>query len=193
MRQHLRSFAAVGAASSLLVIGVSSAGAQPAPAADVPICPPDLAPTDWIDICIDRGDGASYRVGDPIVACMTAHVPQPATAGPPRQPTDDSLTPLPLVRVAKVVDGGPERVVFEEAFAGGRRCLTLSIVPPTGSDLLRVDVVDQLDGRLIASDRVLFTSVGDEAVPAHAAPSSSGRGAALSSTERGCQGAGAVV
>jgi hypothetical protein len=152
---------AVVAALSLLFIGVSSAGAQPGPAAVVPACPPsEVPPTEWIDICIDRGEGATYRVGEPIVACVTAYVPQPATAGPPRQPASDSPMPLPLVRVVNVVDGGPERVVFEEAFAGGRRCLTLSIVPPTGSEILRVDVVDQLDGRLIATDQALFTSVG---------------------------------
>jgi hypothetical protein len=162
MRHHLRPFAAVVAALSLIVIGVSSAGAQPGPATGAPPCPPPgSAPTEWIDICIDRGDGATYRVGEPIVACVTAYVPQPATAGPPRQPAIDSPMPLPLVRVVNVVDGGPERVVFEEAFAGGRRCLALEIVPPTGDEILRVDVVDQLDGRLIATDQVSFTSVDE--------------------------------
>jgi hypothetical protein len=162
MRHQLRPLAAVVAALSLLFIGVSSAGAQPGPAAVSPPCPPpELGPSEWIDICIDRGEGATYRVGDRIVACVTAYVPQPATAGPPGSPAIDSPMPLPLVRVVNVVNGGPERVVFEEAFAGGRRCLALSIVPPTGSEILRVDVVDQLDGRLIATDQVSFTSVGD--------------------------------
>jgi hypothetical protein len=68
--------------------------------------------------------------------------------------------PLPLVRVVNTVNGGPERVVFEEAFAGGQRCLVLAIVPPTGSELLRVDVIDQQNGHRIATDQVWFTSLG---------------------------------
>lgn len=68
--------------------------------------------------------------------------------------------PLPLVRVVNIVNGGPERVVFEEAFAGGQRCLDLTIVTPTGSEILRVDVIDQQNGNLIATDQVWYTSIG---------------------------------
>ncbi|MGH2583382.1 MAG: hypothetical protein ACRDJE_00540 [Dehalococcoidia bacterium] len=162
MMHRLGPFAVVVAALSLLFIGVSSAGAQPGPTAVAPPCPPpDAAPTEWIDLCIDRGEGATYQVGDPITFCVTAYIPQPATAAPPPpQSAIDSPLPLPLVRVVNTVNGGPERVIFEEAFAGGQRCLTLSIVPPTGSELLRVDAVDQQNGRLIATDQVWFTSVG---------------------------------
>jgi hypothetical protein len=161
MKHRLGPVAAVVAALSLLVIGVSSAGAQPGPAAVAPACPPpEPAPTEWIDICIDRGEGATYQMGDAITMCVTAYIPQPATAAPPSpEPTAGPPMPLPLVRVVNTVNAGPERVVFEEAFAGGQRCLTLEIVPPTGSELLRVDVIDQLDGRLIATDQVWFRSI----------------------------------
>jgi hypothetical protein len=162
MTHRLWPFAGVMAVLSLLFVGVPSAGAQSEPSAVAPSCPStDDTPADWIDLCIDRGDGATYQVGDPITLCITAYIPQPATAAPPpSSPTAVSPMPLPLVRVVNSVDGGAERVVFEEAFAGGQRCLTLSIVPPTGSEILRVDVIDQQNGNLIATDQVWYTSTG---------------------------------
>jgi hypothetical protein len=158
---RLRPVATVVAALSLLVIEVSSAAAQPGPTAVAPPCPPaDDAPTEWIDLCIDRGEDATYQLGDPITVCVTAYIPQPATAAPPSQTGTASPMPLPMVQVVNSVNGGPERVIFEEAFAGGQRCLDLSIGTPTGSEYLRVDVVDQQNGRLIATDEVWFTSAG---------------------------------
>ena len=122
---------------------------------------PEWWHTDRVDpLCIDRGEGATYQVGDSIVVCVTAFIPQATAVPPPAPPGPPSLMPLPLVQVVNVVNDGPEHVIFAEAFAGGQRCLTFSIVPPTGSELLRVTVVDQQNGRLIATDEVRFTSVG---------------------------------
>ncbi|MGD9893353.1 MAG: hypothetical protein AB7R89_11890 [Dehalococcoidia bacterium] len=162
MMHRLLPLAGMVAALSLFFVAVPAASAQSGPAAVAPACPPlDESPAEWIDICIDRGEGATYQVEDPITICVTAYIPQPATAAPPpSQPTTVSPMPLPLVQVVNAVNGGPENVIYEEAFAGGQRCITAVIVAPTGSELLRVDVIDQQNGQLIATDEVRFTSAG---------------------------------
>jgi hypothetical protein len=149
--RRVLALAGVLAALGVLLAGATTANAQqPGPTAVGPFCPPASETVQGVDVCVDRGDGSTYRVGDPITICVTANIPQIAIFPPP---------PPPTVRLVSSTNGGPELVLFEGAFASGQRCFTYQIVPPTGTELMRVDVIDQ-NGRVFDSDVVTFFSVG---------------------------------
>jgi len=141
------------------LVGIGSTSAQEGPAAVQP--PPSACPVpienvqNGVDVCVDRGDGSVYQVGDPITICVTANIPQPAIFPPP---------PPPTIRVVNSVNGGPEQLIFETAMASGQECLTATIVPPTGQEVIRADAIGN-DGRIFATDAVSYTSTGGFPVP----------------------------
>jgi hypothetical protein len=125
----------------------ASARAQEPGAQAVSVCPAFEAPN-GVAVCVDRGAGATYVEGDPIRICVTVNIPQIAIFPPP---------PPPLVRVTDHVDGHPPRVIFEEYFAGGQRCIDGTITAPFGRETIRAEVIDR-QGRVFASDSTVFFS-----------------------------------
>ena len=74
----------IGAGASLL-----SGSASPASAAIGAICPtPTSQVSQGIDICVDRGDNATYQAGDRITVCVSANIPQIMIYPPPPPPTN---------------------------------------------------------------------------------------------------------
>jgi hypothetical protein len=140
-----------GALMLVGVLGSQTASAQPGPQAVPPPCPaPETV--NGVDVCVDRGDGSVYHVGEPITVCVTVNIPQIAIFPPP---------PPPSVRVTSSVNGGPDRVLIEESFASGQRCINTMVAEPTGAETIRA-VVAGTNGQAIASDTVNFTSVGQQ-------------------------------
>ena len=132
--------ALVGAATPAAVFG------QPAPAVAA-LCPAPSAPS-GVDVCVDRGDGALYFEGEAVTVCVTVNIPQIAIFPPP---------PPPTVRITNFLNGGNPHVVFEQAFASGNRCTTLTIVPPFGDETMRADVIGS-NGSVLATDTVRYRS-----------------------------------
>ena len=120
-----------------------------------------------IAVSVDRGNGAIYYEGDPIRICVTVNLPVIAIYPPP---------PPPLVRVTNSVNGGPARVVFEEHFWNGQRCINSTITPPLGQETIRAEVIAQ-DGHLIAWDETHYTSLPRTQPPPANASISVNRGA----------------
>ena len=136
---------------ALVLFGATApepAGAQQPGAQAVAVCPVPEAPN-GVEVCVDRGEGAIYYEGDPIRICVTVNLPVIAIFPPP---------PPPLVRVTNSVNGGPARVVFEEHFWNGQRCINSTITPPLGQETIRAEVIAQ-DGHLIAWDETHYTSL----------------------------------
>ena len=134
------------------VLPVRAATEQPADA-----CPAPEAP-DGVEVCVDRGEGAVYLEGDAIRICVTVSIPTILIFPPP---------PPPLVRLTNTVDGSAPRILFEEAFASGQRCLDATIIPPLGDEVILAEVMSP-DGRVLAKDAVIYRStaanrVADEA------------------------------
>jgi hypothetical protein len=151
-KRWLSASAVVAGALMLVgVLGSQTVSAQPSPRAVPPPCPaPETA--NGVDVCVDRGDGSVYHVGEPITVCVTVNVPQIAIFPPP---------PPPSVRVTSSVNGGPERVLIEESFASGQRCINTVVAEPAGAETIRA-VVTGTNGQVIASDAVNFTSIGQQ-------------------------------
>ena len=120
-------------------------------------CPAPDAPN-GVDVCVDRGEGARYTEGDPIRICVTVSIPMIEIYPPP---------PAPLVRVTNSVNGGTPQVLFEESLWSGQRCLTATITPPLGQEVIRAEVIGH-DGRVIASDSVSYTSAPRSSTPSTA-------------------------
>lgn len=118
---------------ALALFGVSAPGSARAedlgPRA-VAACPaPETL--EGVEVCVDRGEGAVYYEGDPITVCATVNLPVIAIFPPP---------PAPSVRVTGSVDGGMPRVLLDDSFGSGRRCLTNTIAPPLGRETIRLEV-----------------------------------------------------
>lgn len=124
------------------------ASAQPGPTAigDCPVLPENV--NGGVDVCIDRGDGSFYAGGQPITVCVTANVPQILIFPPP---------PPPTIRVTNSTNGGPERVLIEDSFASGQRCINGIIMAPTGAETVRAQAIGP-DGGVIAEDVLTFTT-----------------------------------
>lgn len=131
-----------------LAIHPSAVGAAWSFAQEATPCPAAEAPH-GVDVCVDRGDGATYAEGESITVCVTVNILVIQVFPPP---------PPPLVRLTNTVDGMPPRVFFEEALASGQRCLDGEIVPPLGDEVIVAEVLGP-DGSLIASDTVSYRSV----------------------------------
>jgi len=140
--------ALVLALALVAVAGSSPARAQEPGAQAVAVCPVQEAPN-GVEVCVDRGEGAVYFEGDPITICVTVNLPVILIFPPP---------PPPLVRVTNSVDGGAPRVLIEDHFWNGQRCITSTITQPLGQETIHAEVIAQ-DGRLLASDATHYTSL----------------------------------
>jgi hypothetical protein len=107
-------------------------------------------------VCVDRGAGAVYVVGDSIRICVTANIPQILIFPPP---------PPPTIRLTSVVDGVSQGVIFEDAFTTDARCIDRTIQPPLGQETIRAEAIGD-DGRVFVTDEVSFRTV-----PAQPSPS----------------------
>src|SRR3712207_667874 len=118
---------------ALVLVGVAApapvAAQQPGTRAAA-VCPVPEVPN-GVEVCVDRGAGASYYEGDPITICVTVNLPVIAIFPPP---------PEPLVRVTNAVNGGPAGVVLEDHFWHAQRCITATITPPLGQETIRAEV-----------------------------------------------------
>ena len=124
------------------ILPVRTAAGQPAGA-----CPAPEA-LDGVEVCVDRGEGAIYLEGESIRICVTVSIPTILIFPPP---------PPPLVRLTNTVDGIAPRVLFEEAFSSGQRCLDATITPPLGEEVILAEVLSP-DGWVIATDAVTYRS-----------------------------------
>ena len=119
----------------LALFGVAAPGparAQDPGAQAVAVCPaPEALDENGVAVCVDRGAGGVYYDGDPIAICVVVNLPVIAIFPPP---------PAPLVRVTNSVDGGAPRVLLEDHFWSGERCITSTITPPLGHETIRAEV-----------------------------------------------------
>ena len=120
---------------------------EPQPQA-VAVCPAPEA-LNGVDVCVNKGDGATYVQGETILICVTVDIPTIAIFPPP---------PPPLVRVTNSVDGGPPRLLFERHMRSGEHCMNAVIQPPLGQEVIRAEVINP-DGSLFASDTAWYWSV----------------------------------
>ena len=158
----------------LLILGIvalgallpATAGAQPGPQA-VAVCPVPISEVDQgVEVCVDRGEGALYFEGDPIRICVTANIPVILIFPPP---------PPPLIRVTDQVDGHPPRVIFEDHFFSGQRCIDAVITAPFGRETIRAEAINQ-SGQVFASDSTFFFSAPRNEPPPHDASITVDRG-----------------
>ena len=132
-------------------------GAEAAPAAQLPgFCPVPAEQVDGLFVCIDRGDGALYREGDPIRICASVSL-------------FDPFLPPPLLRVVWSTNGGPPVTVIEERLDFGQRCADLFIAPPFGREEIIAEVID-FDGLLLVVDGLAFVSAPRQGVAPPPAP-----------------------
>lgn len=146
----LISCASPGAALAAIELA-SGAPPGPSPAIIAPDCPvgaEQLSSSGGLAVCVDRGEGATYKAGDRIVVCASANIPTIAIYPPP---------PPPTIRVESVGPDGKTRVLLEDRFADGHRCLTGTIAPPFGHETVRVTAI-RPDGPTFLEDGVSFTT-----------------------------------
>jgi hypothetical protein len=103
--------------------------------------PRSSAATVSVSVAIDRGPGATYRAGEPIVVCATVSSAGGATAYP--------------VRLTDSVNGNVVGALHLGLFEG-RRCFEFSVMPPAGEEVLRVEALDTQTGAVLGSDSVTF-------------------------------------
>src|SRR5689334_6852480 len=102
-RQALGRLATAVLMAFTLASGVSSLFVQPASAAIGPVCPtPPSQVANGIDLCVDRGDNATYKAGDQITICVSANIPQIMIYPPP---------PPPHIKVEGVAADGSTRLL----------------------------------------------------------------------------------
>jgi hypothetical protein len=136
--------AALGAGTT---IGVMAA--PPAEAAIGPVCPvPPGQVGKGIDVCVDRGDNATYQAGDLITVCVSANIPQIMIYPPP---------PPPTIRVETLPPDGSSRILIDFQAASGEQCATGSIVEPLGQETIRGQALGQ-DGKVFQEDVVTITT-----------------------------------
>ena len=124
--------------------------APPAEAAIGPVCPlPTSQVGGGIDVCVDRGDDATYPEGSPITVCVSASIPQIAIFPPP---------PPPTIRVESVLQDGTTQLLMEARMASGQQCVSGSIVEPFGEEMVRAQALGS-DGVVFQEDTAHFTTV----------------------------------
>jgi hypothetical protein len=122
---------------------------RPASAAIGSVCPvPTSQVGHGIDVCTDRGDGASYQAGDHITVCVSANIPQIMIYPPP---------PPPTIRVEDVLADGSTRPLIEERMASGQQCVAGTVVEPFGAETIRAQAIGQ-DGKVIQEDTAPVTT-----------------------------------
>lgn len=127
----------------------ASGGATPAIIApDCPVGAEQLSTSGGLAVCVDRGEGATYVEGDRISVCVAANIPTIAIYPPP---------PPPTIKVESQVDGGSSRVLLEDRFTDGHRCMSGTIVAPFGSETVRAQAI-RADGTVFLEDSVTFTT-----------------------------------
>lgn len=125
---------------------VSPPSASPAIIApDCPVGADQLSASGGLAVCVDRGEGATYLAGDHITVCVSANIPTIAIYPPPP----------PTVRVESMVGDGSSRVLLEDHFTEGNRCLTGIIAPPFGHEAVRARAI-RADGTSFLEDTVAF-------------------------------------
>ena len=131
-------------------LGWAGAGAGRLVTAQPAACPVPLEAVDQgVAVCVDRGERSVYRQGEAIEICVSANIPQILIFPPP---------PPPIIRVSNSTNGGPETVIFEQAFASGQECFDAVIVAPTGDEQIKAEAVSR-DGRVFATAVTSFISV----------------------------------
>lgn len=122
----------------------------PASAAIGPVCPvPESQVGGGLDVCVDRGDDATYPEGSPITVCVSANIPQIAIFPPP---------PPPIIRVESVLQDGTTQLLIDAKMAAGYQCASGSVVEPFGEEMVRAQALGQ-DGTVFQEDTAHFTTV----------------------------------
>jgi hypothetical protein len=160
---RLRLLGALGGGALLvaLTFGIV-AGPTPASAAIGPVCPvPTSQVGGGLDVCVDRGDDATYPEGSPITVCVSASIPQIAIFPPP---------PPPTIRVESILQDGTTQLLIEAKMVSGQQCASGSVVEPFGDEMVRAQALGS-DGVVFQEDTAHFTTVPREApaVPTPAA------------------------
>jgi hypothetical protein len=136
----------LGASASLLSGGLLP---RPASAAIGAICPtPTSQVSQGIDVCVDRGDNATYQAGDLITVCVSANIPQIMIFPPP---------PPPTIKVENVLADGSTRLLIEAQMASGQQCSAGTIVEPFGQETIRAQAIGQ-DGKAFQEDTATITT-----------------------------------
>jgi len=121
----------------------------PAEAAIGPVCPvPTSQVGGGLDVCVDRGDDATYQEGTPITVCVSASIPQIAIFPPP---------PPPTIRVESILQDGTTQLLMETRMASGQQCVSGSIVEPFGEETVRAQALGS-DGVVFQEDIAHFTT-----------------------------------
>jgi hypothetical protein len=136
----------IGAGASLLS---GSLQPQPASAAIGAVCPtPTSQVSKGIDVCVDRGDNATYQAGDRITVCVSANIPQIMIFPPP---------PPPTIKVENVLADGSTRLLIEAQMASGQQCSAGTIMEPFGQETIRAQAIGQ-DGKAFQEDTATITT-----------------------------------
>lgn len=94
-----------------------------------------------VSVAIDRGAGATYQVGDPILVCATI---TPAAG--------DAAYP---VRLTDLVNGSFVGT-FDLGTFVGQRCFAFNIAAPAGEEEVRIEALDPQTGAVLGGDAVTF-------------------------------------
>ncbi|MGE3909956.1 MAG: hypothetical protein AB7K36_11415 [Chloroflexota bacterium] len=114
------------------------------------VCPvPTSEVQNGIQVCTDRGDGATYTAGDLITVCVSANIPQIAIYPPP---------PPPQIRVEDVAADGSSTLLMEANMASGQRCVSGRIVEPLGQETIRAQALGQA-GKVFQEASISITTV----------------------------------
>ncbi len=136
----------IGAGASLLS---GSLPPKSASAAIEAICPtPTSQVSQGIDVCVDRGDNATYQAGDRITVCVSANIPQIMIYPPP---------PPPRIKVENVLPDGSTRLLIETQMASGQQCSAGTIMEPFGQETIRAQALGQ-DGKVFQEDTAAITT-----------------------------------
>lgn len=141
-RSHVAFVAAALLVSGLLPGSASAAigGVCPAPTSQV---------SQGIELCTDRGGGATYQAGDRITVCVSVNIPQIMIFPPP---------PPPTIRVENVAADGSSRLLIEAQMASGQQCIDGTVVEPLGNETIRAQAVAQ-DGKAFQEKSLTITTV----------------------------------
>lgn len=148
-RRALTAVAVAAVAFGAVVAGWAGAP-RPAEAAIGAVCPvPPSQVANGVDVCVDRGDDATYSAGSPISVCVSVSIPQIAIFPPP---------PPPTIRVESVLPDGTTQLLIEARTASGQQCASGTIVEPFGAEVVRARALGP-DGTAFQEDVARFTTV----------------------------------
>ncbi len=149
-RGRLTLLAAFGVAALLVGLAVGLVAAPtPTLAAIGPVCPvPSSQVGGGLDVCVDRGDDATYPEGSPITVCVSANIPQIAIFPPP---------PPPTIRVESILRDGTTQLLMEAKMTSGHQCVSGSVVEPFGEEMVRAQALGP-DGKVFQEDTATFTT-----------------------------------